>query len=156
MSGVNKVILLGNLGTDPEVKTFDDGNKLATLAIATSEKFKDREGTLQERTEWHNVVLYKRLAELAEQYLSKGRQVYIEGKLRTRKWQDKDGNDRYTTEIVAREMTFVGGGNQSSGGSSNSGSSPSSAPKQSNSGTSNQVNEPEPGNLDDIDDDLPF
>ena len=145
MSGVNKVILVGNLGTDPEVKTFEDGNKLATIAIATSEKYKDREGNLQERTEWHNVVLYRRLAELAEQYLSKGRQVYIEGKLRTRKWQDKDGNDRYTTEILAREMTFLGG-NQSDGAGQRS-----SAPASNQ----NQVNEPS-ASLDDIDDDLPF
>lgn len=145
MSGVNKVILVGNLGVDPEVKTLESGTKVATLRLATTERYKDRNGNQQEMTEWHNVVLWRGLAEIAEKYLSKGRQVYIEGRIRTRKWTDKDGQDRYTTEILGDNMTLLGG----AGGPSSSGA-PSSSPSQ------NQVNEPQGSSLDDIDDDLPF
>ncbi|PZR16361.1 MAG: single-stranded DNA-binding protein [Azospirillum brasilense] len=111
---VNKVILVGNLGRDPEVRNFQNGGKVVNLRIATSETFKDREGNRQERTEWHSVAIFnERLGEVAEKYLRKGSTVYIEGKLETRKWQDKDGQDRYTTEIVLRnfggELTMIGG-----------------------------------------------
>jgi single-strand DNA-binding protein len=106
--GVNKVILIGNLGVDPEVRYMPNGNAVANLRIATSETWKDQQtGQIQERTEWHTVVLYRRLAEIAGEYLKKGSKVYIEGSLRTRKWQDKNGQDRYTTEIIANDMQML-------------------------------------------------
>lgn len=107
--GVNKVILVGHLGADPEIRYMPSGEAVATLRVATSETWKDKQtGEQQERTEWHRVVLFGRLAEIAGEYLKKGRQVYIEGSLRTRKWQGQDGQDRYTTEIVGREMQLIG------------------------------------------------
>jgi single-strand DNA-binding protein len=115
MSGINKVILVGRLGADPEIRYTQSGAAVATLSIATSEKWKDKEGQSQEKTEWHRVVLWNKLAELAGQYLSKGRQVYIEGKIQTRKWDDKDGQTRYTTEVVGNQMQFLGGQNDSAG-----------------------------------------
>ncbi|MFH1060520.1 MAG: single-stranded DNA-binding protein [Pseudomonadota bacterium] len=117
--GVNKVILVGNLGADPEMKYTPSGTPICTFRLATSESFKDREGNQQERTEWHRVVAWSKLAEICGQYLSKGRQVYIEGSLRTRSWDDQDGNKRYMTEIVARDVQFLGSG---AGGGSGSGS----------------------------------
>lgn len=116
MSGVNKVILVGRLGTDPEVKTISSGNTVARLSLATSENWKDREGQRQERTEWHRIVLWGKQAELAGKYLVKGRQVYIEGRLQTRSWEDQQGQKKYTTEIVANVIQFLGGGNQSEAG----------------------------------------
>lgn len=108
--GINKVILVGNLGQDPEVRYTSGGAPVANLRIATSESWKDRSsGERVERTEWHTVVLFGKLAEIAQQYLRKGQQVYIEGRLQTRKWQDRDGNDRYSTEIVASDMQMLGG-----------------------------------------------
>ncbi len=108
--GVNKVILIGNLGRDPEVRYMPSGQAVANVTIATSENWRDKQtGETQERTEWHNVVFFGRLAEIAGEYLRKGSQVYVEGSLRTRKWQDKEGRDRYTTEIVANEMQMLGG-----------------------------------------------
>ncbi len=108
--GINKVILIGNLGQDPDTKYMPSGSAVTNLRIATSEVFKDREtGQQQERTEWHSVAMFGRLAEIAGEYLRKGSQVYIEGRLRTRKWQDKQGQDRYSTEIVADEMQMLGG-----------------------------------------------
>jgi single-strand DNA-binding protein len=108
--GVNKVILLGNLGNDPELKYMPNGDAVANVSVATNETWKDKEtGNQREKTEWHRVVFFRRLAEIAAEYLRKGSQVYIEGKLVTRKWQDKDGNDRYTTEIRANEMQMLGG-----------------------------------------------
>ena len=114
MAGVNKVILLGRLGRDPEVRNFQNGGRVVNLRLATSERFKDREGNQQERTEWHSVAIFnERLGEVAEKYLRKGSEVYIEGQLETRKWQDQSGQDRYTTEIVLRqfrgELQLVGG-----------------------------------------------
>ena len=107
--GVNKVILIGNLGQDPEVKYMPSGSAVTNLRIATTEAYKDREtGQQQERTEWHSVAMFGRLAEIAGEYLRKGSQVYIEGRLRTRKWQDKQGLDRYTTEILADQMQMLG------------------------------------------------
>lgn len=107
--GVNKVILIGHLGADPEIRYMPSGEAVANLRVATNETWKDRQtGEQQERTEWHRVVLFGRLAEIAGEYLKKGRQVYIEGSLRTRKWQGQDGQDRYTTEIVGREMLLIG------------------------------------------------
>jgi single-strand DNA-binding protein len=114
MAGVNKVILLGRLGRDPEVRNFQNGGRVVNLRLATSERYKDREGNPQERTEWHSVAIFnERLGEVAEKYLRKGSEVYIEGQLETRKWQDQSGQDRYTTEIVLRpfrgELQLVGG-----------------------------------------------
>jgi single-strand DNA-binding protein len=108
--GVNKVIIVGNLGKDPETRYMPSGSAVTNLRIATTESWKDKQsGEAQERTEWHAVAMFGRLAEIAAEYLRKGSQVYIEGKLRTRKWQDKEGKDRYTTEIVAGEMQMLGG-----------------------------------------------
>ncbi|MBY6019139.1 single-stranded DNA-binding protein [Ferrimonas balearica] len=115
--GINKVILVGNLGQDPEVRYMPNGNAVANITVATSESWKDQQGQRQERTEWHRVVLFRRLGEIAGEYLKKGAKVYIEGKLQTRKWQDQNGQDRYTTEIVADQMQMLdsrggqGGGN---------------------------------------------
>lgn len=118
--GVNKVILVGNLGKDPEVRYMPSGGAVANLTLATTESWRDKEGQQQERTEWHNVVFYNKLAEIVGEYLKKGSQVYVEGSLRTRKWQDKNGLDRYTTEIIAGEMQMLGGG----GGRSSAGNNP--------------------------------
>ncbi|HWG29401.1 MAG TPA: single-stranded DNA-binding protein [Steroidobacteraceae bacterium] len=108
--GVNKVILIGNLGADPETRAMPSGSTVANLRIATSESWRDKQtGEQQERTEWHRVALFGRLAEIASEYLRKGSQVYIEGSLRTRKWQDKQGNERYSTEIVGNELQMLGG-----------------------------------------------
>jgi single-strand DNA-binding protein len=107
--GVNKVILVGNLGNDPEVRYMPNGSAVANLNIATSESWKDQQGQMQERTEWHRLVAYRKTAEIIGEYCRKGSQIYIEGKLQTRKWQDQDGNDRYTTEVVINEMQMLGG-----------------------------------------------
>ena len=122
--GVNKVILVGNLGQDPETRAMPSGKPVTNVRIATSESWKDKQtGEQKEQTEWHTIVFFDRLAEIAAEYLRKGSQIYVEGRLRTRKWQDKTGNDRYTTEIVANEMQMLGsrggmggGGGESSGG----------------------------------------
>ena len=141
------MILVGRLGADPEVRTLESGTKVSSIRVATSERFKDKNGNQQESTEWHNVVLWRGLADITERYLKKGDQVYIEGRIKTRKWTDKDGNDRYNTDIVANEMTMLG---SSGGGSGQAQASSSPAPQK------NQVNEPQASSLDDIDDDLPF
>jgi len=107
--GVNKVILIGNLGGDPELRTTPGGTSVATFTLATNETWNDKDGQRQERTEWHRIVAWGRLAEICGQYLSKGRQVYIEGRLQTRSWEDKQGNQRKTTEVIAREMQMLGG-----------------------------------------------
>jgi single-strand DNA-binding protein len=109
MSGVNKVIIVGRLGTDPEVKTITGGNTVARLSVATSENWNDKQGQKQERTEWHRVVVWGKLAELCGKYLSKGRQVYLEGRLQTRSWEDQQGQKKYTTEVVANTIQFLGG-----------------------------------------------
>ena len=109
MAGINKVILVGNLGKDPEAFTFENGVKKVSFSLATTESYKDKEGNKIDQTEWHNIVLWRGLADVAEKYLSKGNQVYIEGKIKTRAWDDKDGNKRYTTEIYADNMTMLGG-----------------------------------------------
>ena len=106
---VNKVILVGRLGKDPDVKKMTNGESVTNVTLATSENWKDKSGAKQEKTEWHNLVFYRRLAEIAGQYLNKGSQIYIEGKLQTRKWQSKEGQDRYTTEIIVSEMQMLGG-----------------------------------------------
>jgi single-strand DNA-binding protein len=150
--GVNKVILIGNLGKDPEVRYMPSGGAVANVTLATSESWKDKQsGEKQERTEWHNVVFYNRLAEIAGEYLKKGSKVYVEGSLRTRKWQDKNsGADRYTTEIIASEMQMLdgrgGGGGGGEGGYAGASSS-QSAPA---------ARERVPAGGEDFDDDIPF
>ncbi len=106
---VNKVILIGRLGKDPETRYMQNGEAVTNVSIATSENWKDKSGEKQEKTEWHNLIFYRRLAEVVGEYLKKGSQIYVEGKLQTRKWQSKEGQDRYTTEIVVNEMTMLGG-----------------------------------------------
>ncbi len=108
MASVNKVILIANLGKDPEVRYMPSGDAIANINIATTESYKDREGVKQERTEWHRVVFFGKLAEIVGQYLKKGRPVYVEGRIQTKKWQDKNGQDRYTTEIIATDMKMLG------------------------------------------------
>ncbi len=122
MAGVNKVILVGNLGKDPEVRHLEGGNSVANFTLATNEYYKDKQGARVERTEWHNISAWRGLAELAEKYLKKGSQVYVEGKLRTRQYQDKDQQTRYITEIIAEEISLLGGrpgGSNSSGNNGN-------------------------------------
>ncbi|MCB0421122.1 MAG: single-stranded DNA-binding protein [Bdellovibrionales bacterium] len=109
MAGVNKVIIIGRLGADPELKSISSGNNVCRLSVATSESWTDRNGQKQERTEWHRVVVWAKLADLCAKYLAKGRQVYLEGKLQTRSWEDQQGQKRYTTEIVANTVQFLGG-----------------------------------------------
>ena len=109
MAGINKVILVGNLGKDPEVRTLENGAKVANFTLATSESYKNKDGQRVTQTEWHNIVLWRGLADIAERYLNKGNQVYIEGKIRTRSWDDKDGVKRYTTEILGDNLTMLGG-----------------------------------------------
>jgi single-strand DNA-binding protein len=136
MGSVNKIILVGNLGRDPEVRFTPGGQPVANFTLATSEQWTDKGGQRQERTEWHRVVAYDRLAEQARDYLSKGRQVYVEGRLQTRQWDDKDGNKRSTTEVIARQIVFLGSGGgggargegASRGGGVTSSSEPSSEP----------------------------
>ncbi|MFD1186754.1 single-stranded DNA-binding protein [Pontibacter rugosus] len=134
MASVNKVILIGNLGKDPEVRHLEGGVAVARFPIATSESFKDKQGQRQERTEWHNIVLWRGLAEVAEKYLKKGNPVYIEGRLRTNNYQDKDGIQRYSTEIVADQMTMLGSRNDNGGGGGNF-QEPSSAASGGNYGS---------------------
>ncbi len=118
---INKVILIGNLGADPEIRYTQNGTPMVSFTMATTERWKGQDGQMQEQTEWHRIVAWKRLAEICGEYLSKGSKVYIEGKLQTRKWKDQSGNDRYTTEIVAREMKMLSPRN-SGGGSTGGGS----------------------------------
>lgn len=164
--GINKVIIVGNLGNDPEMRYMPSGSAIANLSIATTDSWKDKQsGQLQEQTEWHRVVFFNRLAEIAGEYLRKGSQVYIEGSLRTRKWTDKSGNDRYTTEIVGKDLQMLGGragdGGQTGGQPSQGagyGSRPASAPAQQQQ---RQQQAPPPAaapfNTDnDFDDDIPF
>lgn len=108
MASVNKAILIGSLGRDPEVRFMPNGEAVCNFSIATSENWKDKQGQKQEKTEWHNIVMYRKLAEIAGEYLKKGSSVYIEGRIQTRKWQDKEGNDRYSTEIIADQMQMLG------------------------------------------------
>ena len=137
--GINKVIIVGNLGNDPDTKYMPSGGAVTNLSVATSESWKDKQtGEQKERTEWHRVAMFGRLAEIAAEYLRKGSQVYLEGKLRTRKWQDKSGQDRYTTEIIADEMQMLGG---------------KSGEGRSQPADSQPEGRPQP---DDFDDDIPF
>ena len=132
MASLNKVMLIGNLGKDPEVRYTAGGTAVASFSLATTEKFKGKNGDWEEKTEWHNITLWARLAEIAGEYLSKGKTVYIEGRLQTRKWQDKDGKDRYTTEIVGEKMQMLSGKGEG-GGSGGSGGRPARPSQQEHS-----------------------
>ena len=148
--GINKVIIVGNLGGDPETRYMPSGAAVTNLTVATNESWKDKQtGEQKERTEWHKVAMFNRLAEIAAEYLRKGSQVYIEGKLRTRKWQDQNGNDRWTTEIIADEMQMLGGRGGGGGGSFGGGQ------QGGQKGGSGGSSPPQPG-PDDFDDDIPF
>lgn len=140
--GINKVIIVGNLGQDPDTRYMPSGSAVTNITVATNESWKDKQtGEQKDRTEWHKVAMFGKLAEIAAEYLRKGSQVYIEGKLRTRKWQDKQGNDRYTTEIIADEMQMLGGRGTAGAAPGNDGPPPSPPPQ---------------GSSDDFDDDIPF
>lgn len=171
MAGVNKVILLGRLGKDPEVRNFQNGGRVVNLRLATSERYKDREGNMQERTEWHSVAIFnEKLGEIAERYLKKGSEVYLEGQIETRKFE-KDGQERYATEIVLRqyrgELALVGGRGQGGGGSDEGGDAPSSpgrsyersAPAPARAGAGGGAARGgswDAGRKSDMDDDIPF
>ena len=155
MASVNKVILIGNLGRDPETRYMPDGGAITNISIATTENWKDKNGDKQEKTEWHRVAFFGKLAEIAGEYLKKGSQVYVEGRLQTRKWQDKDGQDKYTTEIVANAMQMLGSLQGMGGG----------APADMGEGGGSSARERAPagkpaaksgGKFDDFEDDIPF
>jgi single-strand DNA-binding protein len=155
MASVNKVILIGNLGRDPETRYTADGAAITNITIATSDRWKDKaSGEMKEATEWHRVAFFGRLAEIAGEYLKKGRPVYVEGKLRTRKWQDKDGQDRYTTEIIADNMQMLGSREGMGGAADFEGGDEARAPRASSS-ASRQPAKSTAG-VADIDDDIPF
>jgi single-strand DNA-binding protein len=156
--GVNKVILVGNLGADPDTRYMPSGKAVTNIRVATSESWKDRQtGDMQERTEWHSIVMYDKLGEIAAEYLRKGSQVYIEGKIRTRKWQDKEGKDRYTTEVIADQMQMLG----SRGGGGGAPSEPREPRSQSRQAPAEDraaapVDEGGAGGGGEFDDDIPF
>lgn len=157
MRGVNKVILIGSLGQDPEVKYLPSGGAVTNISIATSETWKDKgTGEKQERTEWHRAVFFNRLGEIAGEYLKRGSKVYIEGSLRTRKWQAQDGTDRYSTEIVASEMQILSGkGEASQEPAAQQPEQPGSAPR-GNAQPQHAIVAPPPAGFDSFDDDIPF
>ena len=157
MPSVNKVILMGNLGRDPEVRFMPNGDAVCNFSIATTDSWKDKAGERQEKTEWHNIVMYRRLAEIAGEYLKKGRPVYLEGRLQTRKWQTKEGQDRYTTEVIADSMQMLGGRDGAPAQESQPSSQPEArdefdqTPSRNNqSGSSNN------NSFDEFEDDIPF
>jgi single-strand DNA-binding protein len=161
--GINKVILVGNLGADPDTRYMPSGKAVTNIRIATSESWKDKQtGDMQERTEWHGIVLYDKLGEIAAEYLKKGSQVYIEGSLRTRKWQDKEGKDRYTTEIIAQNMQMLGGRSGGGGGGGGGGfGGDDEQPRRSAPSRPAQSDRSAPPPADDgggggFDDDIPF
>ncbi len=149
MASVNKVILIGNLGRDPEVRYLPDGGAVTNISIATTDTWKDKAGEKQEKTEWHRVVFFSKLAEIAGEYLKKGSQVYVEGRLQTRKWQDKDGQDKYSTEVVADRMQMLG--SRSGMGGGDSGERAKSAPEGGGAAAGKSG-----GRFDDFEDDIPF
>jgi single-strand DNA-binding protein len=152
MASVNKVILVGNLGRDPETRYTTSGDAVTNIRLATTDTWKDKSGEKQERTEWHNIVFYGRQAEIAGEYLKKGRQIYVEGRLQTRKWQDKEGQDRYTTEIIADRMQMLG--SREGGGSA----AAAEATERVSGAEPRGGGKPQPAkkSVDDLDDDIPF
>ena len=157
MASVNKVILVGNLGADPEVRYMSNGEAVANVRLATTESWKDKNsGEKREVTEWHRVVFYRKLAEIVGQYLKKGSSVYIEGRIRTRKWQDKEGQERYTTEIEATEMQMLGGRQSAASSSGGEAEYGGSMPSSSSGGGSRPAPAKKAPSLDTMDDDIPF
>lgn len=156
--GVNKVIIIGNLGAEPELRYMPSGGAVTTLNVATSETWKDKQtGQNQERTEWHRIAMFNRLAEIAGEYLHKGSKIYVEGSLRTRKWQDKSGQDRYTTEIVASTMQMLDGRGGSAGGDqADYSESQGSRSEPNRAASQQQPSYDAPPQLEDFDDDIPF
>ncbi len=162
MASVNKVILIGNLGRDPETRYMPNGDAVTNITLATTETWKDRNsGERQEKTEWHRVTFYRRLAEIAGEYLKKGSQVFVEGRLETRKWTDKEGKDRYTTEIIARDMQMLGGrggaggGGSAGGGGGGGGFGGDEQPRRSRP-AQEERSAPPPADEGGFDDDIPF
>lgn len=155
MASVNKVILLGNLGRDPETRYSPDGAAITNVSIATSRKYKDSSGQLQEETEWHRVVFFGRLAEIAGEYLRKGRPVYVEGRLKTRKWTDKEGNDKYSTEIVAESMQLLGSREGGGGGADADEAGGRGAQREGGGRAAGGAKQQAP-NIAEMDDDIPF
>lgn len=147
MASVNKVTIIGNLGKDPELKFMPNGDAVCNFSVATTDTWKDKDGAKQERTEWHNIVMYRKVAEIAGEYLKQGSSVYLEGRLQTRKWQTKEGQDRYTTEIVADSMQMLGKKSDSEQGNGNE-----SQQKHSEQKSNGYQKQP----IDEIDDDVPF
>ena len=164
MASVNKVILIGNLGRDPETRYMPDGGAITNISVATTDKWKDKAGEMQEKTEWHRVAFFGKLAEIAGEYLKKGSQVYIEGRLQTRKWQDKEGQDKYTTEVVANVMQMLGSRQGMGGGDRDAGGGGDRAPggggerPQGGGGAKPAASKPagKGGKFDDFEDDIPF
>ncbi len=163
--GVNKVILIGNLGADPEVRYSASGSAITNARLATSDQWKDKQtGEQQERTEWHRVVFFGRLAEIAGEYLKKGSKVFVEGRLQTRKWQGQDGQDRYTTEIVVNDMQMLdgpgggmgGGGGMAAAAGAGAGAAAATAGMDQSAGASAPESQPQTAPVDDFDDDIPF
>lgn len=148
MASVNKVILIGNLGKDPETRYMPNGDAVTTITLATTDTWKDKNGDKQEKTEWHRVQFYRKLAEIVGEYLKKGRSIYVEGRLETKKWTDKQGVERYTTQIVAEDMKMLG--NRSTGATAEPESDNKSTPAAASAGARNT------GGFDDMDDDIPF
>ncbi len=160
MASVNKVILVGHLGKDPETRYMPNGDAITNATLATSESWKDKQtGEKKEQTEWHRLVFYRKLAEIAGQYLRKGSLIYIEGSLKTRKWQDKDGQDRYTTEITVNEMTMLGGRGDAGGGQSSGEPQQrqqQQRPQGNGGGQQQRQSAPQSRGFDDLEDDIPF
>lgn len=162
--GINKVIIVGNVGQDPEVRFTPGGDAVANLSLATNEQWLDKNsGQRQQRTEWHRIVLWRKAAEIAQQYVRKGITLYVEGKLQTRKWQDQNGIDRYSTEIVARDMQMLGGGGQQDAGQQRQPQQAQRQPQQQGAAPSPYANNPrppqgapDPGAYDDFNDEIPF
>lgn len=153
MASINKVILIGNLGRDPETRYMSNGEAVTNITVATTDTWKDRNGEKQEKTEWHRVTFYRKLAEIAGEYLKKGRQVYIEGRLETRKWTDKSGNERYTTEVIASDMKMLG--SRSGSGSFETNAAVPGGPVASSSAKQPDTVKSGSG-FDDMEDDIPF
>ena len=157
MASINKVIIIGNLGRDPEVRYTPSGAAVCNVSVATTRNWKNRDsGEKQEETEWHRVVFYDRLAEIAGEYLKKGSQVYVEGRLQTRKWQDKDGNDKYSTEIVANQMQMLGSRPGMGGGARSAEGGGPSAEEGSSARPASKPAAKSGGKFDDFEDDIPF
>ena len=155
MASVNKVIIIGNLGRDPETRYMPDGGAVTNVSVATTEKWKDKGGEPQEKTEWHRVAFFGKLAEIAGEYLKKGSQVYVEGRLQTRKWQDKDGQDKYSTEIVANVMQMLGS-RQGMGGGGADRDMPEREGAAPKAGAGAKPASKGGGKFDDLEDDIPF